>query len=58
MTASFAGIDYDESAHLKPHSQDIAETENSPAVELHILDEAQDNSDASALQRQAVAKRR
>ena len=47
MTASFAGIDYDESAHLKPHSQDTAETEISPAVELHILDEAQDNSDAS-----------
>jgi len=47
MTASFAGIDYDESAHLKPHSQDTAQAEISPAVELHILDEAQDNSDAS-----------
>ncbi|MGA2070840.1 MAG: helicase-exonuclease AddAB subunit AddA [Sedimentisphaerales bacterium] len=47
MTASFAGIDYDESAHLKPHSQDTAKTERSPAVELHILDEAQDNSDSS-----------
>jgi len=49
MTASFAGIDYDESAHLKPHSQENAEAEISPAVELHILDEAQDNSDASPL---------
>ena len=47
MTASFAGIDYDESAQLKPHSQDTARAEISPAVELHILDEAQDNSDAS-----------
>ena len=47
MTASFAGIDYDESAHLKPHSQDTAQAEISPAVELHILDEAQDNSDSS-----------
>ncbi len=28
MTASFAGIDYDESAHLKPHSQDTAEADN------------------------------
>jgi len=49
MTASFAGIDYDESAHLKPHSQENAEAEISPAVELHILDKAQDNSDASPL---------
>ena len=48
MTASFAGIDYDESAYLKPNS-DTAETAISPAVELHILDEAQDNSDASSL---------
>jgi ATP-dependent helicase/nuclease subunit A len=48
MTASFAGIDYDESAHLKPHSQENAEAEIFPAVELHILDEAQDNSDASS----------
>jgi ATP-dependent helicase/nuclease subunit A len=47
MTAPFAGIDYDESAQLKPHSQDAAKTEISPAVELHVLDEAQDNSDAS-----------
>jgi ATP-dependent helicase/nuclease subunit A len=47
MTASFAGIDYDESAQLVPHSQDTAGAEISPAVELHILDEAQDNSDAS-----------
>jgi len=46
MTASFAGIDYDESAYLKPHS-DTAETAISPAVELHILDEAQADSDAS-----------
>ena len=47
MTAPFAGIDYDESAQLKPHSQDAVKAEISPAVELHILDEAQDNSDAS-----------
>jgi ATP-dependent helicase/nuclease subunit A len=47
MTASFAGIDYDESAYLKPHSQENAETAISPAVELHILDEAQADSDAS-----------
>ncbi len=47
MTASFAGINYDESAQLKPHSQENAGAEISPAVELHILDEAQDNSDAS-----------
>ena len=47
MTASFAGIDYDESAQLQPHSQDTAKAEISPAVELHILDEAQDDSDAS-----------
>ncbi|MGD0573089.1 MAG: helicase-exonuclease AddAB subunit AddA [Sedimentisphaerales bacterium] len=47
MTASFAGIDYDESAQLKPHSQENADTEISPAVELHILDEAQGDSDAS-----------
>ncbi len=47
MTAPFAGIDYDESAQLKPHSQNTAGTKISPAVELHILDEAQDDSDAS-----------
>jgi ATP-dependent helicase/nuclease subunit A len=47
MTASFAGIDYDESAQLVPHSQDTAGAGISPAVELYILDEAQDNSDAS-----------
>ena len=47
MTASFAGIDYDQSAQLVPHSQDTAGAEISPAVELHILDEAQDNSDTS-----------
>jgi ATP-dependent helicase/nuclease subunit A len=47
MTASFAGIDYDESAQLEPHSQDTAGAEISPAVELHILDEAQNDSDAS-----------
>jgi ATP-dependent helicase/nuclease subunit A len=47
MTASFAGIDYDESAYLKPHLQDTAGAEISPAVELHILDEAEDDSDAS-----------
>jgi ATP-dependent helicase/nuclease subunit A len=46
MTAPFAGIDYDESAHLKPHSQDIAKAEASPAVELHILDDEQTNSDS------------
>lgn len=49
MTASFAGIDYDESAQLKPHSQDTAQAEISPAVELHILDEARDNSNTSSL---------
>jgi ATP-dependent helicase/nuclease subunit A len=47
MTATFAGIDYDESAHLKPHSEQNSEAEHSPAVELHILDEAEENSDAS-----------
>ena len=48
MTASFADIDYDESAQLKPHSQDTAGAEIFPAVELHILDEAENNSDASS----------
>jgi ATP-dependent helicase/nuclease subunit A len=62
MTASFAGIDYDESAQLVPHSQDTAEDAISPAVELHILDEAQDNSDASPfsdrqLQAATIARR-
>ena len=47
MTASFAGIEYDESAQLKPHSQENADTEISSTVELHILDKAQDDSDAS-----------
>ena len=46
MTAPFAGIDYDESAQLVPHSKDTAGAEISPAVELHILDEAQSDSDA------------
>jgi len=38
MTASFSGIDYDESAYLKPYKQEKFGSE--PAVELHILDEA------------------
>ncbi len=49
MTAPFAGIDYDESAHLKPYSQDTAQIERSPSVELHILDEAKNNPDAAPL---------
>ena len=49
MTASFAGIDYDESAQLKPHSEENANSEISPAVELHILDEARKDSDVSPL---------
>ncbi|MGA2172828.1 MAG: helicase-exonuclease AddAB subunit AddA [Sedimentisphaerales bacterium] len=42
MTASFAGVDYDQSAHLHPASQDDAGKAIAPAVELHILDEASD----------------
>jgi ATP-dependent helicase/nuclease subunit A len=57
MTAPFAGIDYDESAQLKPHS-DIAENTVSPAVELHILDEAQSGSDSDRqLQAVMIAQR-
>ena len=45
MTAQFAGIDYDESAHLKPYSQHSLGNGVSPAIELHILDEEQTNTD-------------
>ena len=58
MTASFAGIDYDESAQLKPHSQDSVKAESSPAVELHILDETQSGSDSDRqLQAAVIAQR-
>ncbi|MBN2019709.1 MAG: helicase-exonuclease AddAB subunit AddA [Sedimentisphaerales bacterium] len=43
MTASFANIDYDQSAHLQPASQSNDVVETSPAVELHILDKPQKN---------------
>jgi ATP-dependent helicase/nuclease subunit A len=41
MTASFAGIDYDESAYLKPASENIDSVATAPAVELHILEKMQ-----------------
>ncbi|HDZ68957.1 MAG TPA: hypothetical protein ENH43_00855, partial [Phycisphaerales bacterium] len=45
MTASFTGIDYDESAKLKPAQKNlefgIENSETSHKVELHILDEDQ-----------------
>jgi ATP-dependent helicase/nuclease subunit A len=51
MTALFTNIDYDESAHLKPASQDSAVAKAAPAcaasltgVELHILDKLQKNT--------------
>ncbi len=41
MTASFANINYDESAHLRPSSVDADAATAGPAVELHVLDKAQ-----------------
>jgi len=48
MTASFAKIDYDESAMLKPFSDSKAESSPENIVELHILDKQQDDSDYEA----------
>jgi len=42
MTASFADIDYDESAKLIPAEECAA---NNPTVELHVLDETERNAD-------------
>ena len=39
MTEAFSNIDYDESARLKTGSEEIAETKNTPLVELYVLDE-------------------
>jgi ATP-dependent helicase/nuclease subunit A len=41
MTASFAGVDYDESAYLKPAPENINSATTAPAVELHILEKMQ-----------------
>ena len=51
MTASFADIDYDESAELRPGAADESEAEEAvedkPLVEFHILDEkAKDDADS------------
>jgi len=44
MTASFADIDYDQSAYLQP-PQDSPYNATNPAVELHLLDKAQNDTD-------------
>jgi ATP-dependent helicase/nuclease subunit A len=50
MTASFANIDYDQSAHLRPaitdQSQDQATGDKPSVVEFHILDEMSKESDS------------
>jgi ATP-dependent helicase/nuclease subunit A len=45
MTASFAGVDYDESAYLKPAPENIDSATTAPAVELHILEKLQAGSE-------------
>ena len=51
MTASFANIDYDESAHLRPAPEDEKHDrpsgDDKPVVEFHILDEIQKGGDLS-----------
>jgi ATP-dependent helicase/nuclease subunit A len=44
MTDSFAGINYDQSAHLQP-PQDNPDSIAGPNVELHLLDKAQNDTD-------------
>ncbi|MBN1795649.1 MAG: helicase-exonuclease AddAB subunit AddA [Sedimentisphaerales bacterium] len=69
MTESLAGIDYDQSAHLKPAFEEEQKQQTTPAVELHLLESdgssAEDESsqpdtdesaeDITAGQRQAAA---
>ena len=54
MTAPFANIDYDESAKLRPATEDgyqkAPEGDNKPVVELHILDEKTRTEDSSSQQ--------
>ena len=54
MTESVVNIDYDESAKLKPPASAIAS--DSPAVELHILDESESDrlQELTAREKQAV----
>lgn len=44
MTASFTSIDYDQSAHLKPPSDNNVVSKTAPSVELHVLDKPQKNT--------------
>ncbi len=46
MTDSFARIDYDESARLRPALQEQTVDNTSPIVELHILDEQSKDADS------------
>jgi len=45
MTASFASIDYDDSARLTPAVTEQTESNDGPVVELHILDKPKEHKD-------------
>ncbi|HUS73070.1 MAG TPA: helicase-exonuclease AddAB subunit AddA, partial [Sedimentisphaerales bacterium] len=59
MTASFAKIDYDESAKLRPAIKDEAKAQapadSKPMVEFHILDEMDSDKDSGKEQSSQVA---
>ncbi|MDD5327690.1 MAG: helicase-exonuclease AddAB subunit AddA [Phycisphaerae bacterium] len=46
MTASFAKVDYDESAKLKPAESEEAECDEGKVIEFHILDEKSKDDDS------------
>ncbi len=53
MTVSFANINYDEAAHLRPLSADAGEAQF-PVVELHLLDKGEFDSGSNNQQLQAA----
>lgn len=54
MRGTFAGIEYDESARLRPGAEEEAAEQNGPVVELHILDKGAGAGKDSSRQCQAA----